>query len=273
LVGVEDRGLPQADISTTDSAKERLVTLEIGSRKFRFSTSDARLAVGGYAFGTRVIEPDRTMAGAFKPELAPRWGYRTYDCVPASADDDFSDLDILVAAGLNGQLDISAVGALQVAVQRAAPWLAEAACAGTDFADLPRGELADDAPRGTVGWSLTEAWRQMMATPDVGIALTHKVLHHKRPALFPLLDNLTAAKVSPAPEGRNAWQQIHIEISNARDAFEELRSWFEAEATARSGDPLSLPRLHDILLWLHAKGQWRDALAAGRAALSDWAMG
>jgi len=24
-----------------------------------------------------------------------------------------------------------------------------------------------------------EAWRQMMATPDVGVALTHKVLYHK----------------------------------------------------------------------------------------------
>lgn len=245
------------------------MTLEIGSGKFQFSTGDARLAVAGYAFGTRVIEPDRTMAGAFEPELAPLWGYRTYDCVPASAGDDFSNLDILVAAGLNGRLDISAVGALQVAARRAAPWLARAVRAGMDFADLPRGDLADDPPHGTVGWSLSEAWRQMMATPDVGVALTHKVLHHKRPALFPMLDNLTAAKLSAAPEGRNAWQQTHAEISNARDAFEELRSWFEIAAAARNGAALSLPRLHDILLWLHSAGQWEDALAAGKAALNE----
>lgn len=99
------------------------------------------------------------MIGTFRPELAARWGYRTYDCMPASAGDEFSDLDIVVAAGLNGQLNISAVGALQMAVRRAAPWLAEAAHAGTDFADLPRGHLGDDPAQGTVGWSLTQAWR------------------------------------------------------------------------------------------------------------------
>jgi hypothetical protein len=209
------------------------------------------------------------MTGAFEPELAPCWGYRTYDCIPASAGDDFSDVDILVASGLNGQLNITAVGALQVAVRRAATWLAHAARARTDFADLARGELADDPPHDTIGWALTEAWRQMMATPDIGIALTHKVLHHKRPPLFPLLDNLTAEALSPAPEGRNAWQQIHAEISSARDAFEELRNWFNEEAAARNGAALSLPRLHDILLWLHSARQWEYALAAGRVALGD----
>ena len=45
----------------------------------------------------------------------------------------------------------------------------------------------------------------MIATPYIGMALTHKVLRHKRPALFPLVDNLTAEALSPAPEGRNAW--------------------------------------------------------------------
>jgi hypothetical protein len=245
------------------------MAFEIGRSKFRFSASDARLAVAGYAFGMRVIEPDRKMAGVFQPEQVPRWGYRTYDCIPASAPDDFSDLDILVAAGLNGQLDVRAVGALRAAVKRASPWLAEAALSRTDFADLPWHELSDYPPPDSVGWALTEAWRQMMATPDIGIALAHKVLHHKRPALMPLLDNLTVSELSPATPGPNAWQQIHAEISGARGAFEDLRSWFEKEAVDRNGLPLSLPRLHDVLLWLHAAGQWGDALQAGRAALNE----
>jgi hypothetical protein len=245
------------------------VTFDIGNGRFRFSASDARAPSPGTPSARASSSRIGLWPGAFEPELAPRWGYRTYNCIPASAGDDFSELDILVARGLDGRLEIPAVAALQVAVRRASPWLAQAARIGTDFADLPRGELADDPPHGTVGWSLTGAWRQMMATPDVGLALTHKVLHHKRPALFPMLDNLTAPKLSAAPEGLNAWQQIHAEISNARDAFEGLHSWFSEKAVARNGAALSLPRLHDIFLWLHAAGQWGDALAAGRAALSD----
>lgn len=197
------------------------MTFEIGRGTFRFAAADARLALAGYAFGTREIQPSRAPAlrDAFERELAPRWGYLTYDCVRPSAGDDFSDQDILVAAGLNGRLDVAAFGALQLATRRAAPALADAAQAGTDFADLTSGELADSPAEGTIGWSLTEAWRQMMATPDVGVALTHKVLHHKQPALFPLLDTRTAAVLSAHPEGRNAWQQIHAEIRRSREAF------------------------------------------------------
>jgi hypothetical protein len=157
-------------------------------------------------------------------------------------------------------------GALQLAVKRAAAPLAEAARRGKDFTSLTSEELADDPPPDTAGWYLTRAWSQMMDTPDVGVALTHKVLHHKQPHLFPLLDALTADALRNAPGGRNIWQQIHAEISDARQDFEDLRAWFAPVAAARGGVPLGLPRLHDILLWLHAAGQWDDALAAGESA-------
>jgi Family of unknown function (DUF6308) len=244
------------------------ITVAAGTRVA--GLEEARLAVAGYAFGTRPVPSGRRkeFRGAFGQEQAPRWGYRTYDCIPASAGDAVSDLDVLVAAGLNGHLDVASVGALQLAARRAAVPLAEASRAGVDFADLAYGELGDDPPPGSTGWFLARAWRQMMATPHVKTALTHKVLHHKQPALFPLLDNRTAAALTTAPGGPNAWQQIYAEINGARQEFEDLRSWFARIAASRHGVALSLPRLHDILLWLHTMGQWRHAMDAGQAALN-----
>ena len=58
----------------------------------------------------------------------------------------FSDLDILVAAGLNAQLGVNAIGALQVATRQAGPLLAAAAERGLAFTELPLDKLADAPP-------------------------------------------------------------------------------------------------------------------------------
>lgn len=176
-------------------------------------------------------------------------GYRTYDCVPASPGPEFGDLDILVAAGLNGELDVAAIGALHLATRRAPPCLAEAADREQEFGRLALAELADNPQRRPLGGCRTGAWKQMMSTPGVGRPRTHKLLHHKRPALFPLLDRQTAGVLRPAgqPHGWNAWQVIWADIDGSRAGFEELRAWFAGLAAARRGVPLGLPRLHDIL--------------------------
>lgn len=227
------------------------MSISIARRRWTITLDEAKAAVGGYAFAVREVNA----------ELAPRWAYRTYDCIPASSRPDFSDLDILVAAGLNGDLDVAAIGALQLATRRAGPYLARAAVQGPEFDKLTLAELADNPPPGTTGWLLDQAWQQMMSTPDVGRALTHKVLHHKQPALFPLLDRQTADVLRPAgqPHGWNAWQVILADIDDSRADFEELRAWFAARAAGRGGVPLGLPRLHDILVWLQATDQWKAA--------------
>ncbi len=125
------------------------MTFGIGNGKYRFSASGARYAVAGYAFGTHIIEPDRTIRDVFEPELAPQWGYRTCGCIPATAGNEFSNLDILVAAGLNGELDVSPAGALQIAARPAAPWLAETVGAGGQ------------------SW-LCPGWRQALPGPEAG---------------------------------------------------------------------------------------------------------
>jgi Family of unknown function (DUF6308) len=230
------------------------VSISIAGGRWTFTLGDAKAAVAGYAFAVRVVGD----------ELAPRWGYRTYDCVPASPGPDFSDLDILVAAGLNGELDVDAIGALQLATRRAAPYLAAAADRGQEFTELTLAELSDNPRAGTTGWLLTQAWQQMMNTADVGRALTHKVLHHKRPTLFPLLDRKTADPLRAAgqPLGQNAWQVIWTDIDSSRAEFKELRVWFAGLAAERASQSLGLLRIHDILLWLHAADQWNAAVAA-----------
>jgi len=75
------------------------------------SLDDAKAAVAGYAFAVREVGG----------EQAPRWAYQTYDCVLASPGPNFSDLDILIAASLNGSLNVAAIGALRLAVNRAGP--------------------------------------------------------------------------------------------------------------------------------------------------------
>jgi hypothetical protein len=93
------------------------VSISLAAKRWTIALDEAKAAVAGYAFAVREVGD----------ELAPRWAYRTYDCMPASPGPDFSDLDILVAAGLNGELDVAAIGALQLATRRAGPYLAQAA--------------------------------------------------------------------------------------------------------------------------------------------------
>lgn len=235
------------------------MTISLARGRWQFTLAEAKAAVAGYAFAMRAIGSER----------APWWAYRTYDCVPASPGPGFSDLDILVAAGLNGRLDVSAIGALQLATHRAGPLLASAAARGQVFTGLALAELADDPPGGTTGRLLNLAWREMMSTPDIGVALTHKVLHHKYPALFPLLDTQTESVLGHAgkPKRLNAWQVIWADIDENRAELGQLRAWFAQQAAERNGAPVGLLRLHDILLWLHVLGQWDTAAAEGRAFL------
>jgi hypothetical protein len=164
---------------------------------------------------------------------------------------------------------VPAIGALQLATHRAGPLLASAAARGQEYTGLALAELADDPPGGTTGRLLNLAWREMMRTPDIGVALTHKVLHHKYPALFPLLDTQTVSVLRHAGErtGLNAWQVIWADIDENRAELGQLRAWFAQQAAGRNGPAVGLLRLHDILLWLRVLGQWDTAAAEGRAFL------
>jgi hypothetical protein len=84
-----------------------------------------------------------------------------------------------------------------------------------------------------------------MSLKWIKVATTHKVLHHKDPRHFPLIDNVTAKAYSKT-EG---WLGIHSEVGGQKRAFVELERWFEDLAQEHGGVALNRLRLHDILLW------------------------
>jgi hypothetical protein len=235
----------------------------------RYTVEEARRATAGYAFATDPLSPGAGATGAFPIEDVPRWGYRTYDCVEASPQAEFTDLDVFVPAGLNGELTMRRCAALRAAANRAAAPLDKAYRERPRFIDYPIEELTDDPPTGTPGALLAEAWHTVYATPDIGRALTYKLLHHKRPELVPLADNRTLVLLRAASCGTDLWQLVHREVNRHADQFADLAGWFADLAAARDGRPLGWLRLYDLLIWLHCVGQREYAKGAGLRVMAQ----
>lgn len=191
------------------------------------------------------------------------FGYRTYDCVPASEGSAITELDVFVLSGLNAQLNVQRVavllelrGALSQVIEELDD-IDSNTPGGIHFWTLPTEEIATPK-KGTVGWLLLKAWALLVGAPDVGVAIAHKLLHHKRPHLFPLVDGRT---VKCFPEGK-AWETIHGElVTSARD-WTLLEEWFAEEAKRRGTVRLTRLRMHDIVTWRAAmdRPQLSDAL-------------
>lgn len=92
-----------------------------------------------------------------------------------------------------------------------------------------------------------------MSLPGVDVAITHKILHHKRPDFFPLIDNQTLKIL-----GSRAWLTIHDNLTANPTGWDQLERQIATLAHNR-GVALTRLRLHDILLWTSVTG--RDAIA------------
>ena len=177
-----------------------------------YSAAEALEAIREYAFATETLKPDADFPDAFAPEEVPRFAYRVYDCIPASEGPGFTDLDLLVVTGLNARIDMRALARLRSFADRAAADLELAHTMQPDFLHLTRDEVGNNPQPGSAGWHLYRAWEQGMATPMLDIARVHKMLHHKRPRLVPLLDSRTIVPISNAAKanaaGCTGWQVI-----------------------------------------------------------------
>ena len=72
-------------------------------------------------------------------------------------------------------------------------------------------------------WPIWRAWSILMGIEGVDIARTHKILHHKRPKVFPLIDNET---VTWLRGGESVWAAIHDE--SGYDLPADLTDWSAA---------------------------------------------
>jgi len=191
-------------------------------------------------------------------------GYRYYDCVPASPGG-LSVGDVTMTAALDSRVS----GAAVLGVMTVAPEVSEALDnipTWQTFWQLAHDDVVTPPAEGTTAWWVWRAWHVLFGVPEVGVAVCNKVLHHKRPWLFPLLDGVT---VQAYPE-LLAWAGVHEELTEQRDAFDELESWFAGFAKARDGVPVTRLRLHDILLWCgRIERERREAYELGLPLLNE----
>jgi len=216
----------------------------------------------GYAFAKHspLVDQVRMPLDVDAPPTGrARWGYRTYDCIPASEGFALTGVDLTVAAGLNARMNVDRVGALQAVAELVGESI-EHLEAAAPFWEMDRDELHAPSATETYEWWAVRAWSLLMSQPDVGVAVTHKTLHHKRPKLFPLLDGVTKKHL---PKGR-AWATIHDDLTSQAEAWAQLEDDFRAVTDPARGDiELTRLRLHDILLWLTATGEDDAAKRAG----------
>lgn len=226
---------------------------------------DARAAVLGYARARRPLYYRAPNARTGRWAEVPAFGHDRFDRRPVP-DAPLGEPDILTAEGLHGRLDRDAWTALAAALP-AVQALADdvvARAAGRAFWELPEDEFSVLAEPGTVG-ALLRAVDDLCAERGISRPHVAAALHHRHPALFPVLHDATRWPLLPhVREGDSGVAAvIHRELRHAADAFAELE-----EAVRADGVVLTRLRLHDVLLWLSATLRFAHAVAAGSAPAS-----
>jgi hypothetical protein len=225
----------------------------------------ALAAVVGYARGRRPLYFRAPNARTGRWVALPAFGYERFDRRPGSPEP-LGEPDILTAEGLHGRLDSDAWSAMKAVLDDVRP-LADAAharAAGRPFSELPDDEFSVLAEPGTVGAALRRIWLHCSETPGVSAKHVLAAMHHRRPLLFPLLNRTTLWQLLPhVREGDSGVQAvIHREIRANRAAFGTLH---ERTSELLDGDtPLTVLRLHDILLWLSGSLRLTHAVALGQ---------
>jgi Family of unknown function (DUF6308) len=237
----------------------------------RYSIDEAKHLIAGYCLTLDPLPPwtnrdsqRRTFGDRQSDLVAPRWAYGNYDNIP-SMSGPLGSTDLYVIAGLNAQVGSAEMGPIRAIAADASDALAripDDVC----FWDLARDELLNP-PAGSHSWWLHRSWWVMDGVPRIGVARSHKVLHHKRPKLVPLLDGQTVPLQEAATRRArgNTWVQIHDDVVEHMSHFTELEEWFAALPGRRM--PLFRLRLHDILLWCDVTGDREDAAKAGKSVL------
>jgi hypothetical protein len=234
----------------------------------RFDLETAKATIAGYCFFEVDAEsnppPGETYGVTLGPRRRRRWGYLSYDCQrgPGPAPD---IVDIIAPALLNvsqgyGVRLVSDLLGIAPLVREVVAGIDEGFC----FWHLDPDDVAPrSVPReGTASSALHKAWYLVESVKGAGVAITHKLLHHAWPHLFPLIDNKTIDVL-----GRDhAWVTILEDLQREEESFDALEVWFEGIAGKRGELPLNRLRLYDILLWCRVVPRQEDE--ASREGLS-----
>ncbi len=229
------------------------------------SLSDAGRAIGAYAFATTPLKPGQMPAAVGPGPTAverARWSAEIYDFQrPTPGPLTYNDLIANIA--LSSQIKEYAFSGM-LAVMGEVNVELNAIPVGTTFWNLPNADHKA-ALRRTDLWRMWRAVELFDAVPGVAFTIAHKTLHHKRPELFPLLDNVTEQVL---PYGAS-WTLIHKDLTTQSEAFAALEEWFAVEAKNRKRPSLTRLRMHDIIVWLTQRDRARAA--AGKPLTDGWA--
>ena len=225
-------------------------------------------AVLGYTRGRRPLHFRAPNARTGRWVEIPAFAYERFDRRPGTVGP-LGEPDILTAEGLHGRLDPESWSAMKAVLGDVGP-LADAVsdrAAGRPLGELPDDEFSVLAEPGTVGAGLRRIREHCAEVPGVPPQHVVAALHHRRPSLVPLLHRTTRWQLLPhVREGDSGVEAvIHRELRSNRPAFAALQ---ERLAAVVDGDrPLTVLRLHDILLWLSGTLRLTHAVALGQPVL------
>lgn len=225
-------------------------------------TERARRVIAGYCFHevpSVIKPPDLSYGPPVEPWTRARWGYRTYDCQTGG---DLGIVDLVAPVLLNvtqgyGVRLIADLLAVAPRVRTIVQEVSDGFC----FWDLDRRHVTPEGepPEGSDSRRMHRAWEVVESVEGAGVAVTHKLLHHAWPHLFPLIDNETIVALARD----HAWLTILDDLQRHERVWVELEDWFAALAAEQGGVSLTRLRLYDILLWCRVVGEEQQAAEAG----------
>lgn len=209
----------------------------------RYRDDEDWLALAGYCFGTVPLDwgsrRDPMTEAAPQETFRFRWAYATFDCARRPSDG-LTVEEVCLAAAVDSQL----LGKNVLAVQAILPEVNESLDAippTLTFTDLSPTELTRyPETRSSPAWGMWRACELLR-----GVRVPHKVLHHHRPSLFPMMDSETASAFARD----KAWSGIQFDLAREQRRFQVLEDRFAELADQRCGVPLHRLRIHDVLLW------------------------
>lgn len=240
----------------------------------RVPFDEALAGIVGYCFGEepqRWTKPPWGVGADLSGLTRGAFAYRTYDCVPAAPSNRLEPIDVLVADGLNAQMRARDIAAVLAVAEAVSIQLSAIDANGTRFWDLQREDVATvPTSELSAAWPVWRAWTILMGAKGIDLARTHKILHHKRPEVFPLVDNETYKLLAA---DRGAWTTIHDDLTSAKQTWERLEGRVNEVLAANNSPVLTRLRMHDILVWTEATGRRAAAEDHGRRYLGSVGAG
>lgn len=238
--------------------------MELAGMSFDIET--ARATIAGYCFheeDSDVTPPPRHDYGmSIGPLRTRRWGYLSYDCQRGPGPPpDIVDIVAPVLLNVTQGFGVRLVSDLLAIAPEVREVVEPIDRGGFRFWHLVPDEVAPGGdPRSRPeSLALHQAWYLIESIRGCDVAVTHKLLHHAWPHLFPLIDNRTIDKL-----GRNAaWVRILEDLHRHSGEFDELELWFEELARGHGEVSLTRLRLYDILLWCRVVEEEAEASEHG----------